>query len=72
MNAASGRLTTKEQIDEALRAEEGVLRGHLLVELNLRAYEHVRSYIVNEKYRGASVAVIPEQLEEWVIRQVNA
>lgn len=71
MNAASSRLTTKEQIDEALRAEEG-MRGHLLVELNLRAYEHVRSYIVNEKYRGASVCIVPGQLEEWVIRQVNA
>ena len=64
----SHRLTVKEQIDEALRGEASKPRADLLLTVNQRGWGHVRSYVVDGRYRGAAVILRTEQLEEWKIR----
>lgn len=63
--------TIKEAIDDALRAETSVPRHELVVCVNARGFEHIRSYVVYDKYRGATVSLHPEMLEDWLIRRVR-
>lgn len=62
--------TIKQQVDDALREERDVSRDHLLVVMSPSAYEHIRSYVRYETYRGAMVRIDHSQLEDWVIRPV--
>jgi hypothetical protein len=60
--------TLKEEIDDALRAESGVPRGQIVLYVSPRAYEHIRSYVFGDRYRGAGLHVVHDQFEDWILR----
>lgn len=59
--------TMREDIDEALRAETSMPRSQLVLSVNQRGLQHIRSYVIGARYRGAALTVRPDQLQDWVI-----
>ena len=64
----------KERIDKALRdiGPQVAPRNQVIVSLNRRSYQHIRSWVLNGIYRGASVVIREDQLEDWVIQIPSA
>lgn len=68
MNEDEYPKTLKEQIDDALRAERDAQRSQIVLYVSPHTYEHIRSYVFGDRYRGAGLHVVHDQFEDWILR----